>query len=77
MGLLGWTAATLAAQLGCSRNVVMRWMTDTSLTGMPPSVADWITQRADAIIAFPPPPLSLWQARTVRNNYKPTSATRH
>lgn len=77
MSLLGWTGATLAAQLGCGRSLVMRWMNGTSLTGMPPSVAHWIIQRANAVIAFPPPPLSLWQARTVRNTYKPTSATRH
>ncbi len=77
MGLLGWTAATLAAQLGCSRDVVTRWMNGTSLTGVPPSVAEWITQRADAVLALPPPLPSQWQVRPVRDSYKPAYATRH
>jgi len=77
MDLLGWTAATLAAQLECDRIVVARWMNGTSQTDVPPAVAEWITQRADAAVMLPVPPPTVWRASVAGRSYTPGSAAIH
>ena len=67
MALLGWTASTLADQLGCGRPVVVQWLNGTSAHGIPPAIADWIIRRADAAIALPAP--VGWRTRTGRQAY--------
>jgi len=77
MDLLGWTASTLAVQLECDRIVVTRWMNGASQTDVPPAVAEWITQRADAAMTLPAPPPTVWRASTTGESYTPGSAAIH
>jgi hypothetical protein len=77
MDLLGWTSSTLAAQLECDRVIVTRWMNGTSTTDVPPAIAEWITQRADAAMMLPVPPPTVWRASTAGVSYTPGSATIH
>ncbi len=77
MDLLGWTASTLAAQLECDRIIVARWMNGTSQTDVPPVVAEWITQRADAAMTLPAPPPTVWRAGMARASYPLGSAAIH
>jgi transcriptional regulator with XRE-family HTH domain len=67
MTLLGWSASTLADQLGCGRAIVVQWINGTSAHGIPPAIADWIIRRADAAIPLPPP--IGWRTRTGRQSY--------
>ena len=67
MALLGWTASTLADQLGCGRAIVVQWTNGNSAHGIPPTIADWIVRRADAAISLPAP--TGWRTRTGRRSY--------
>jgi len=67
MALLGWTASTLADQLGCDRAIVVRWMSGASANGVPDPVAEWISRRADTALALPVP--GSWRTRSGRQSY--------
>ncbi len=73
----GWTASALAEQLDCDRAVVRRWMNGTSPDGLPPAVAEWIAQRADAAMMLPAPPPAAWRASGAREAHGSGSATIH
>ncbi len=77
MDLLGWTAATLAAQLECDRIIVTRWLNGTAQTDVPDAVAEWITRRADAAMALPAPPPTVWRGGPAGESRTLGSATIH
>ena len=67
LALLGWTASTLADQLGCERAIVVRWTNCTSARGVPAPVAEWISRCADTALALPAP--ESWRTRSGRQSY--------